>query len=147
MTKGAVFSLFGLVLAAGYCIPGWAAGELHLSFHMGGSGGGQSFVGGTLINSGDAPVVHSYVVVTSLDGQCKPTGSMLESFGSIAPGEQLSFRIPVKSGLKRYRLASIKGFDAEGFELLAVDDNARILKGREAQERESCAKAQEIEVP
>jgi hypothetical protein len=130
-----------MVLAAGFSNPGWAAGQLHLSFHMGGVGGGQSFVGGTLINNGDAPVAHGYLVVTLLDGQCTPLNSVLESFGPIEPGEQLSFRVPIKERLVRYRLATVKGFDAEGFELMAVDDNAERIKEREAQDREYCAKA------
>lgn len=123
-----------------------AAGELHLNFHMGGAVSGQSFVGGTLKNTGDAPVAHGYVVVTVLNAQCHPVNSVLESFGHIAAGESLGFRVPV-SELKRYRLAAIKAFDAQGFEVLAVDDNAELLKSREPEEREACALAKTAMTP
>ncbi|UVM05736.1 FxLYD domain-containing protein [Pseudomonas laurylsulfatiphila] len=141
MRKKKISYLVSIALALGYSMSSWAAGELHLEFHMGGAGGGQSFVGGTLLNSGDAPVAYGYVVVTLLDAQCRPMKSVLESFEGIAAGERLEFRVPINGTLKRYRLASIKGFDAEGFDVLAVDDNAEILKQREPQDREYCTKA------
>jgi len=130
------------VWAMGASVNGWAAGELHLSFHMGGATNGSGFVGGTLVNTGDAPVAHGYVVVTLLDAQCRPMRSVMESFDTIEPGEQRSFRVAVGADLKRYRLLSLKGFDAEGFELRAVDDNEAILKAREPEERVYCAQAQ-----
>jgi hypothetical protein len=131
--------VFAAVWAMSGSMQSWAAGELHLNFHMGGSANGSGFVGGTLINSGDEPVAHSYLVVTLLDAQCRPLRSVMESFDSIAAGQERSFRIAVGSDLKRYRLLSIKGFDAEGFELVAVDDSEAILKAREAEERAYCA--------
>jgi hypothetical protein len=131
--------LFGIM---SFSTQGFAAGELHLSFHVGGSGGGQAFVGGTLINSGDAPVAHSYVVVTTLDNQCRPQSSILQNFGVIEPGSQLTFTVPIVGALARYKIAGLKAFDYEGFELVAVDDNLEILQGREEAERESCSKAQ-----
>lgn len=133
--------ILAIVWAMGVSLPSRAAGELHLNFHMGGSANGNGFVGGTLVNTGDAPVAHGYVVVTLLDAQCRPLRSVLESFDTIDAGQKRSFRIAVGSDLKRYRLLSIKGFDAEGFELVAVDDNEAILKAREAEERAYCAQA------
>jgi len=135
-----LLAVFGF---AGWSSSGWAAGELHLRFHMGGAGGGQAFVGGSLVNSGDAPVAHGYVVVTLLDAQCNPLNSLLESFGPILSGQQLGFRVPVTGSLQRYRLTSVKAFDAAGFELLAVDDNAALLAAREPEVRAYCAQAQE----
>ncbi|TPG65699.1 FxLYD domain-containing protein [Pseudomonas arsenicoxydans] len=146
MRKKSLSCLAGVALAFGYSMSSSAAPELHLNFHMGGSSGGQSFVGGTLINSGDAPVAHGYVVVTLLDAQCHPLKSVLEHFANIPAGEKLGFRVPINGALKRYRLASVKGFDAEGFEVMAVDDNAELLKGREPADREYCAKAREAVV-
>lgn len=122
----------------------WASGELHLTFHMGSSTGGQAFVGGTLVNTGDAPVAHGYVVVTLLDGQCRPLRSVLESFGVIGTGQKYGFRIAVQGGLQRYRLLSVRGFDAEGFEVRSVDDNEVILKARDAEERACCAQSEEL---
>lgn len=127
--------------AMGLSLPSRAAGELHLTFHMGGSANGSGFVGGTLINTGDEPVAHGYVVITLLDTQCRPLRSVLESFEAIEAGQKRSFRVPVGGDLRRYRLLSIKGFDAQGFELLAVDDNEAMLKAREAEERAYCAQA------
>lgn len=141
MHKKTLSWLAGAVLALGCSMSSWAVGELHLEFHMGGAFRGQSFVGGTLFNAGDAPVAHGYVVVTLLDTRCRPLKSVLESFGGIAAGEKLEFRVPINGVLSRYRLASVKGFDAEGFEVLAVDDNAAVLKAREARDREYCAEA------
>lgn len=141
MRKKKLSCLAGAVLALGCSMSSWAAGELHLEFHMGGSAGGRSFVGGTLFNAGDAPVAHGYVVVTLLDAQCRPLKSVLEPFEGIAAGEKLEFRVPISEGLRRYRLASVKGFDAQGFEVLAVDDNATVLKAREPLDREFCAGA------
>lgn len=140
MQKKGWLCVLATVWAIGLPVPSWAAGELHLSFHMGGSSAGQGFVGGTLVNNGDAPVAHGYVVVTLLDEQCRPLKSVMESFSNIAVGEERGFRVPVEGGLKRYRLLSIKGFDAEGFEITAVDDNEAILKAREAEERAYCAR-------
>ena len=131
--------VLGVLIILGAPLPGWAAGQLHLTCHVGGAGGGQSFVGGTLHNSGDAVIAHSYVVVTMLDGQCKALGSVLKTFGSIAAGESLEFRVPGVPGMQRYRLAAVKGFDSEGFEVVSVDDNAQILKSREREEREQCS--------
>ena len=135
-----LLAIFGL---ASWSSGSWAAGELHLSFHMGGAGGGQAFVGGTLVNSGDEPVVHGYIVVTLLDAQCHPLSSLLESFGPIAAGQQLGFRVPVEGRLERYRLTNVKAFDTAGFELPAVDDNAALLAAREPEARAFCAQAQD----
>lgn len=133
---------YGMLLAVIWAMcssaQSWAVGELHLNFHMGGSVNGSGFVGGTLINTGDEPVAHSYAVVTLLDPQCRPLKSVIESFDSIAAGETRSFRIAVGGELKRYRLLSIKGFDAKGFELVAIDDNEAIVKARETAERAYC---------
>lgn len=136
--------LFVLVTALSMwgSIPSWAAGELHLIFHMGGTGGGTAFVGGTLLNAGDEPVAHGYVVVTVLDAQCRPIKSVLENFGPIPVGEKRGFRIPVGGDLRRYRLLSLKGFDSSGFAVSAVDDNEALLNAREAEERAYCAQAQ-----
>ncbi|WP_415761001.1 FxLYD domain-containing protein [Pseudomonas sp. CP4] len=136
---------YGMLLAVIWAMCGsaqsWAAGELHLNFHMGGSVNGSGFVGGTLINTGDEPVAHGYAVVTLLDIQCRPLKSVIESFDSIAAGETRSFRIAVDGELKRYRLLSIKGFDANGFELVAIDDNEAIVKARETAERAYCGQS------
>lgn len=129
-------------LAIGGSIPSWAAGKLHLIFHMGGTGGDTAFVGGTLLNAGDEPVAHGYVVVTVLDAQCRPIKSVLESFGSIQAGEKRAFRIAVGADLRRYRLLSLKAFDSSGFVIPAVDDNEALLHAREAEERADCAQAQ-----
>jgi hypothetical protein len=45
--------------------------------------------------------------------------------------------------LQRYRLTNVKAFDATGFELLVVDDNAVLLAAREPEERAYCAQAQD----
>lgn len=133
--------IVAIMWAMAVSMPSRAAGELHLNFHIGGAANGGGFVGGTLVNTGDEPVAHGYLVVTVLDAQCRPLRSLLESFDTIEAGQQRSFRIEVGGDLKRYRLLSIKGFDAEGFELVAVDDNEVILKEREAEERAYCARA------
>lgn len=146
MYKVVFYYLFGMVFSAGYSMQIFAAGELHLKFHIGGAVGNESFIGGTLVNTGDAPVAHGYVVVTLLDGQCHPLKSVLQSFYGITAGEQKDFRIPISGGLKRYRLSSIKGFDDAGFELISVDDNAHILQDRESWEREDCAKTRDAPV-
>jgi hypothetical protein len=134
--------LMGMSLGMSSPAATWAAGELHLSFHMGGTSGEQSFVGGTLINEGDAPVVHGYVVVTLLDAQCRPLKSVLGNFDEIPVGQARSFRVPLEGALQRYRLASVKGFDAQGFEVPSIDDNQKIIKAREVEERAYCAEAQ-----
>lgn len=118
--------------------PCWAAGELHLTFHMGGAAGDTGFVGGNLLNSGDASVAHGYVVLTLLDTKCSPVSSVLESFGPIEPGQSLGFRIPVEGAIHRYRLLSLKGFDSLGFEVSAVDDNDDVIKSREPEDRAYC---------
>ncbi len=86
-------------------------------------------------------MAHGYVVVTLLDTQCRPLKSVLESFGPIEAGERLGFRVPVGGGLQRYRLLGFKAFDAQGFEVPAVDDNQAILKARESEERTYCTQA------
>lgn len=63
------------------------------------------------------------------------------SFDSIAAGQKRSFRIEVGGDLKRYRRLSVTGFDVEGFEVVAVDDNEAILKAREAEEHPTLASA------
>lgn len=136
--------LFVLAIALTMASPksSWAAGELHLMFHMGSAGGGAAFVGGTLLNSGDAPVAHGYLVLTLLDAQCRPLRSLLETFGPIPAGEKRGFRIAVGGDLRRYRLLGLQGFDSSGFAVPTVDDNEAILNAREAEERVYCAQAQ-----
>lgn len=144
MFKKSFYCVSGVLMALFYSISASVAGELHLEFHMGGTAGGQSFIGGTLFNAGDEPVAHGYVVVTLLDAQCRPLGSVLETFADIAAGKKLEFRVPINGGLKRYRLASVKAFDAEGFDVSVVDDNASVIKAREPLDREFCAKAKGV---
>lgn len=116
----------------------WAAADIHLQFHLLAGSGQHHFIGGTLANSGDAPVGHGYLVATLVDGRCQVTGSMLQAFGPLAAGQQIQFRIPFTgSGPHHYRLA-LKAFDERGFAVPAVDDNQAVLDGRLAQERAYC---------
>lgn len=113
-----VVGVFGMVSVSG----AWAAGELHLTFHGGRATDHQNYVSGTLVNKGDSPVSHSYVVVTLLDHKCHPLLSVIENFSPIAVGEKVGFRVPVNKGLTNYRLATIKGFDSHGFEVPTVNE-------------------------
>ncbi|MFZ3183968.1 MAG: FxLYD domain-containing protein, partial [Pseudomonas sp.] len=100
--------------------------------------GGQAYVGGTLVNRGDAPVSHGYVVVTLIDAQCRPQESVLGDFGAISQGESREFRVPLEWKYQRYRITALAAFDGDGATLLAVDDNAALLQSREADERAKC---------
>ncbi|TPG65698.1 FxLYD domain-containing protein [Pseudomonas arsenicoxydans] len=129
------------VAALGFSLNGWAAGEVYLNFHTSGSINDESFVRGSVTNSGDALIRHGYVVVTLLDVQCRPLKSVLHSFDAIEPGQAQDFRVPVEGRIQRYRLASVRGFDHEGFEVPTVDAHAPIFKVREPEERGHCAQA------
>lgn len=139
------FGVHCLVLCGGLLLStwSWASGELHLSFHMVIAHGGQAYVGGTLVNRGDAPVSHGYVVVTLIDAQCQPQESVLGNFGAIAPGAERELRIPLKWRFKRYRVTGLAAFDANSSELLVVDDHVALLQAREADEQAKCAQVRE----
>lgn len=130
-----------LLAGIGLALPSWAEGALHLKFHIGGHANNKSFVGGTVENLSNKPVAHGYIVVTLLDRQCNPKQSLLKEFGGIASGGEYRFNVPIDGKLERYRLLTVKSFDEEGFEIMAVDDNAELLKGREPAEREYCSAA------
>lgn len=117
-----------------------AEADLHMTFHMALAAEGKRFVGATLVNRGDEEIVRGYLVVTPLDAQCRLLQSVLQPFGAVAPGQQLSVRVAVAEAFHSYRLASLVGFDGQGFVVPAVDDNAAILAGREPEERASCAR-------
>lgn len=121
----------------------WASGELHLSFHMVIAYSGQTYVGGTLVNRGDAPVSHGFVVVTLIDAQCRPQESVLGNFAEIPAGETREFRVPLQWKYQRYQVTALSAFDREGVELVAIDDNAALLQLREADEQAKCAQLRE----
>lgn len=116
----------------------WAAADVHLQFHMVVGDGQRYFIGGSVVNSGDAPVGHGYLVATLVDKRCQVTGSLLQPFGPLAAGQQIQFRIPLGgTGLHHYRLA-LQAFDDQGFAVPAVDDNQAVLDGRLEEERAYC---------
>ena len=129
----------GLLFSSG----SWAAGQLHLSFHMVLAHGGQAYVGGTLVNRGDAPVSHGFVVVTLIDAQCRPQESVLGNFAEIPAGETLEFRVPLQWKYQRYQVTALSAFDRESVQLLVIDDNAALLQSREADEQAKCAQLRE----
>lgn len=118
-----------------------AAAEMHLKFHSGAVVDGQSFITGSLNNRGDADIAHGYVVVTVLDAQCRPVKSILQSFDRMEPGQEQRFRLPVEGRLKRYRLASVVGFDDMGFNVVTVNETEPMFKLREPEEQALCAQA------
>jgi hypothetical protein len=120
----------------------WAAPELQVKFHMGIGNGTTQEVGGTLINSGDAPIAQGYLVITPIAIQCHPKSSILYNFGLLAPGEEQSFRVPVTDGFSNYRL-QMGAFDEQGFAVRATDANQAILDGRIGEERKRCNTAPE----
>lgn len=130
-------ALAALVLAIG-ASAAWAAADVHLQFHMVAGNGQRFFIGGTLANTGDAPVGHGYLVATLIDDRCRVSGSVLQAFGPLAAGQSSQFRIPLSvTGLHHYRLA-VKAFDEQGFAVPAVDDNQAVLDGRLDAERIYC---------
>lgn len=116
-----------------------ADSALHMSFHMALVKDGERRVGVILNNQGSERIAHGYLVVTLIDARCKPFESIMQTFDNIKPGGKLSLNIPISSKFHSYRLASLAAFDEEGFEVLAVDDNAGVLKAREPEERRYCS--------
>lgn len=115
----------------------WAAPELLVKFHMGIGNGTTQEVGGTLVNSGDAPITRGYLVVTPIDAQCHPGASVLYPIGPVPPGEEQPFRVPVTERFSSYRL-QMGAFDEQGFAVSAKDANQAILDGRLNEDREKC---------
>lgn len=120
----------------------WAAPELLVKFHMGIGNGTTQEVGGTLINAGDAPIAQGYLVIMPIAIRCHPKTSIFYPFGLLAPGEELSFRVPVTERFSSYRL-QMGAFDEQGFAVTAKDANQAILDGRIGEEREKCNAARE----
>ncbi|WP_051673165.1 hypothetical protein [Pseudomonas chlororaphis] len=114
-----------------------AAPELTVKFHMGVGNGTSQAVGGTLTNSGDAPIAQGYLIVTPVNAQCRPGASVMYAIGAIQPGEEQSFNVPMKDPFSNYRL-QMGGFDEQGFIVPAQDANQVILDGRLKEQREKC---------
>jgi hypothetical protein len=129
--------LFSVTALVADCAVGEA--QLHLNFHMALANQGQRIVGATLINQGDQPISHGYVVVTLIDEHCRPLKSLLHSFGHIAAQAKLQVQVPIDQDFYSYRLASLAGFDSQGFSVPVVDDNRAILQAREPEARAYCA--------
>ncbi|WP_440030409.1 hypothetical protein [Chromobacterium amazonense] len=121
--------------------PAWGQAKAHLKFHMGLGANGRYEVRATVSNSGDEPVARGYLVVSLRDKQCRWTGDVLQTFGSVAPGQTTLVTIPITGELNSYRLTSFQAFDDMGYSLPAVDDLVDILKARESKERKDCAAA------
>ncbi|MCU1719465.1 hypothetical protein [Pseudomonas sp. 5P_3.1_Bac2] len=113
--------------------------QLHLNFHMALASKGQRIVGATLINQGAQAISHGYVVVTLIDDHCRPLKSILHSFGKIPAQAKVQLQVPIDQDFYSYRLASLAGFDSQGFSVPTVDDNQAILQAREPEAREYCA--------
>jgi len=109
---------------------------------MGIGNGTTQDVGGTLINAGDEPIAQGYLVIMPIAIKCNPKTSVFYPFGLLAPGEELSFRVPVTERFSSYRL-QMGAFDEQGFAVTAKDANQAILDGRIGEEREKCNAARE----
>ncbi|WP_146038883.1 membrane-associated Zn-dependent protease 1 [Pseudomonas fluorescens] len=120
-----------------------AAPELEVKFHMGLGNGTTQEVGGTLANTGDAPIAQGYLVITPVATQCHPQASVLYQFGLLAPGEEQEFRVPVTERFSSYRL-QMGAFDGQGFAVAAKDANQLVLDERISEERENCNSAREV---
>ncbi|MBS0053896.1 membrane-associated Zn-dependent protease 1 [Yersinia sp. Marseille-Q3913] len=131
----------GLILLIGVFLssPLWGKGEVHLLFHMGAGAGGQFFVGGTLVNTGDTAVAGGYLVIIPVGAHCQLALPKLQTFGPLAPGEKVGFRAAVDIPLTDYHLASFAAYDDMGFPLPVVDETREIIKVREPEQRKACS--------
>ncbi|WP_145535820.1 membrane-associated Zn-dependent protease 1 [Yersinia thracica] len=138
--RGILF-LTGMILSSAL----WAKGEVHLLFHMGAGGGGQFFVGGTLINAGDTAVAGGYLVIIPVGAHCQLAAPKLQTFGPLAPGEKVGFRAPMDIALTDYHLAGFAAYDDMGFPLPVVDETREIIKTRESEQRKACSASRQTD--
>lgn len=135
--SSAIASVLFLMIVAASAVS--AAPALEIKFHMGVGNGATQSVGGTLVNSGDAAVYRGFLVVTPVDNKCYPGESAIFSIGTLQPGEEQQFRVPVAQRFSSYRL-SVGAFDEQGFEVSSADANKALLDERLLEQRETCRK-------
>lgn len=129
-------ALIALIISF-FSVSTWAAPELQVAFHMGVGNGSTQAVGGTMVNTGDAPIAQGYLVITPIADLCRPKASIFYPLGLLAAGEEKSFSVPVTERFSSYRL-QMGAFDEQGFAVVAKDANQEILDGRIGDEREKC---------
>lgn len=124
---------------ASFIFIGNASGEAHLKFHMAFGSGAQTYIGGTIGNSGSQAIRHGAVGFITLSERCEVTGVYSTLYGPVAPGADVQFRLPVDAaGMSRYRLIFFQAYDSDGFPLKTADDTENIIRARESEDRAKC---------
>ncbi|MCT4737231.1 membrane-associated Zn-dependent protease 1 [Raoultella ornithinolytica] len=115
-----------------------AQDRVHLLFHLGQVAGDAFSVGGTIENRSDVAVREGFVVIIPVDKACVPGRPVLQTFGSVAPGQRTTFSVAVAPAFSGYRLVGIGAVDNMGFPLPVTDDTRAVIAAREPMTRQAC---------